>query len=36
MHIEKILKGAFIISTVTWTMMTLALLLTVLFGIGVL
>lgn len=36
MTIEKILKGAFIVSTFAWVMMTMALLLSVLFGLGLL
>ena len=36
MNIEKILKGAFIISTFAWGMMTMALLISVLFGLGLL
>ena len=36
MTIEKILKGAFIVSTFAWVMMTMALLLSVLLGLGLL
>jgi len=36
MTVEKILKGAFVISTFAWVMMTMALLLSVLFGLGLL
>lgn len=37
MTVEKILKGAFVISTFAWVMMTMALLiLTVVFGLGLL
>ena len=36
MTIEKILKGLFVISTFTWAMMTITLLLSVLFGLGLL
>lgn len=36
MTVEKILKGAFIVSTFAWVMMTMALLLSVLFGLGLL
>ena len=36
MTVEKILKGAFIVSTFAWVMMTMTLLLSVLFGLGLL
>ena len=36
MTVEKILKGAFVISTFAWVMMTMALFLSVLFGLGLL
>ena len=36
MTIEKILKGAFIVSTFAWVMMTMTLILTVVFGLGLL
>ena len=36
MTVEKLLKGAFVLSTFVWGMMTLALLLLVLFGVGLL
>ena len=36
MTIEKILKGAFIVSTFAWVMMTMTLILTVIFGLGLL
>ena len=36
MTVEKILKGAFVISTFAWVMMTMALILTVVFGLGLL
>ena len=36
MTVEKILKGAFIVSTFAWVMMTMTLILTVIFGLGLL
>lgn len=36
MNIEKILKGVFILSTFAWGMMTVTLVLSVLFGLGLL
>ena len=36
MNIEKILKGAFVLSTFAWIMMTITLVLTVIFGLGLL
>lgn len=36
MTVEKILKGAFIVSTFAWGMMTMTLILTVVFGLGLL
>lgn len=36
MTVEKILKGAFVISTFAWVMMTMTLILTVVFGLGLL
>ena len=36
MTVEKILKGVFIISTFAWVMMTTTLILTVIFGLGLL
>jgi hypothetical protein len=36
MTVEKILKGAFVISTFAWVMMTMTLILTVIFGLGLL
>ncbi|CAB4222388.1 hypothetical protein UFOVP1655_92 [uncultured Caudovirales phage] len=36
MTVEKILKGAFIVSTFAWVMMTMTLILTVVFGLGLL
>jgi len=36
MNIEKILKGAFILSTFAWGMMTITLVISVLFGLGLL
>jgi hypothetical protein len=36
MTVEKILKGAFIVSTFAWVMMTMTLVLTVIFGLGLL
>jgi hypothetical protein len=36
MKIEKLVKGAFVLSTFTWSMVTVFLLIKVLFGLGVL
>lgn len=36
MEIEKVLKGAFVLSTFIWSMTTVFLLISVLFGLGIL
>jgi hypothetical protein len=36
MEIEKVLKGVFVLSTFAWAMTTVFLLISVLFGLGVL